>query len=46
MQKILITGVTGFIGNNIAKEFYEKYCQCDKCFDAKDNGDSVSFWSY
>jgi len=24
----------------------KKYCRCDKCFDAKDDGDSVSFWSY
>ena len=29
MQKILITGVTGFIGHNIAKEFYEKYSKYD-----------------
>jgi len=24
----------------------KKYCRCDKCFDAKDEGDSVSFWSF
>ena len=29
MQKILITGVTGFIGHNIAKEFYAKYSKYD-----------------
>ena len=24
----------------------KRRCRCDKCFDAKDDGDSISFWSY